>query len=134
MTTSFPLQQVSPPNQTSSSPKVCLLKTFLIKTVGWPSGGGSISGSVAGISELQTFINTFPGAAKDANINYYWFEGYDEPWKVVFDTATAAYEDKWVPSLEMELIIGIIGCKWFFEEWNYIAVFCWVKSGKNFVG
>lgn len=45
---------------------------------------------------MQYFINTFPGAAKDANVNYYWFEGYDEPWKVIFDTATAQYEDKWV--------------------------------------
>ena len=68
---------------------------FLIK-VGWPSGGGSLGGSVAGIKELQSFIDTFPGAAKDANINYYWFEGYDEPWKEIFNTATAQYEDKWV--------------------------------------
>lgn len=45
---------------------------------------------------MQYFINTFPGAAKDAGVEYYWFEGYDEPWKIIFDTPTASYEDKWV--------------------------------------
>jgi hypothetical protein len=47
---------------------------------------------------LQYFINTFPGAAKDAGVEYYWFEGYDEPWKVIYDTPTEGYEDKWVYS------------------------------------
>lgn len=64
--------------------------------VGWPSGGGSINSSVAGISEMQYFLNHFLSAAKNANVTYYYFEGYDEPWKVIFNTATAQYEDKWV--------------------------------------
>jgi exo-beta-1,3-glucanase (GH17 family) len=102
------------------------LETHLIP-VGWPSGGGNISGSVAGISELQTFINTFPGAAKDANVNYYWFEGYDEPWKVIYDTPTAAYEDKWVISSYKCLMIGIIGRKWVFKGWHHVAEFSWIK-------
>ena len=53
---------------------------------------------------MQNFINTFPAAANNANISYYWFEGYDEPWKVIYDTATAQYEDKWVNHLGAELM------------------------------
>jgi exo-beta-1,3-glucanase (GH17 family) len=64
--------------------------------VGWPSGGGSVNSSVAGIKEMQYFLNTFPTTAKDARVSYYWFEGYDEPWKVMYNTPTAQYEDKWV--------------------------------------
>ena len=71
-----------------------------------------MGGSVAGIQEMQYFINTFLGVAKDANINYYWFEGYDEPWKVVYDTPTAQYEDKWVMCLTSQTLTcsGIIRC------------------------
>jgi len=68
----------------------------LIGSVGWPTGSGSVNSSVAGIDEMQYFINTFPGLAKDAGVEYYWFEGYDEPWKITFDTPTEQYEDHWV--------------------------------------
>ena len=48
---------------------------------------------------MQYFLDTFPKTATAAGIEYYWFEGYDEPWKIVFDTPTAQYEDKWVLSI-----------------------------------
>jgi len=64
--------------------------------VGWPSGGGAVNSSVAGITESQFFIDNFLPAAKNAGVKYYYFEGYDEPWKIIFNTATAQYEDKWV--------------------------------------
>ena len=67
-----------------------------LMVVGWPSGGGSVNSSVAGISEMQYFLNHFLSDAKNANVSYYYFEGYDEPWKVIYNTATAQYEDKWV--------------------------------------
>jgi exo-beta-1,3-glucanase (GH17 family) len=69
-----------------------------LMVVGWPSGGGSVNSSVAGISEMQYFLNHFLSDAKNANVSYYYFEGYDEPWKVIYNTATAQYEDKWVCS------------------------------------
>jgi hypothetical protein len=55
---------------------------------------------------MQYFLNTFPAAAKNANVTYYWFEGYDEPWKVIYNTATAQYEDKWV---WWQLTTGLMG-------------------------
>ena len=73
-----------------------LFVSSLMTLVGWPSGGGAINASVASIANMQYFLNTFPAAAKNANVTYYWFEGYDEPWKVIYNTATAQYEDKWV--------------------------------------
>lgn len=94
--------------------------------VGWPSQGGSVNSSVAGISQLQQFINTFVQAAKNADVTYYWFEGYDEPWKIKYDTATEQYEDHWVRPIHrlgMTDVAGLIRCKWVFKERNYIAEF-----------
>jgi exo-beta-1,3-glucanase (GH17 family) len=68
----------------------------LLMIVGWPSGGGSVNASVASIDNMQYFLDHFPSTAKNANVTYYWFEGYDEPWKVIYNTPTASYEDKWV--------------------------------------
>jgi exo-beta-1,3-glucanase (GH17 family) len=82
----------------SSSLKVVVPEKSLI-IVGWPTGSGSINSSIAGTSELEYFIPQFLSAAKNAGVKYYFFEGYDEPWKVIFNTATEHYEDTWVISL-----------------------------------
>jgi exo-beta-1,3-glucanase (GH17 family) len=101
----------------------------LIRSVGWPTGSGSINSSVAGVDEMQYFINTFPAAAHEAGVDYYWFEGYDEPWKIVYDTATDQYEDHWVFFfLVSELISGSIGCKWVFKRRNNIADLCLIDT------
>jgi exo-beta-1,3-glucanase (GH17 family) len=89
--------------------------------VGWPSGSGSVNSSIAGISEMQIFVDHFPAAATNANVTYYWFEGYDEPWKIMYDTATDQYEDHWVFSSSVGLIVGYIRCEWVFEKWDYTA-------------
>jgi hypothetical protein len=70
-----------------------------------------VNSSVAGIKEMQYFLNTFPTTAKEASVSYYWFEGYDEPWKVMYNTPTAQYEDKWVCSCETTFnYLGVAGC------------------------
>jgi len=80
-------------------------KENIISEVGWPSTGGndcgqgtctsSTDGSVAGIDEMNTFMDTFVCQSLANGTNYFWFEAFDEPWKVVFNTATEAWEDKW---------------------------------------
>ncbi|KAI9812321.1 MAG: hypothetical protein M1827_004770 [Pycnora praestabilis] len=66
-------------------------KQQLISETGWPSAGGnncepsnctsSTEGSVAGVSEMNTFMDAF--------------EAFDEPWKVIFNTPGEGWEDKW---------------------------------------
>ncbi|KAF2673848.1 glycoside hydrolase [Microthyrium microscopicum] len=80
-------------------------KGNVISEVGWPSAGGndcggpactsSTAGSVAGISQMNTFMSTFVCQSLTNKTDYFWFEGYDEPWKVQFDTPGQAWEDKW---------------------------------------
>ena len=103
--------------------------------MGWPSGGGSVNASVASIDNMQYFLDHFPSTARNANVTYYWFEGYDEPWKVIFNTATAAYEDKWVWSQgTVRLMIGLVGCKWVFEGWDYNAEQCLIDGYIHSIG
>ncbi|KAI9803235.1 MAG: hypothetical protein M1825_002026 [Sarcosagium campestre] len=79
----------------------------IISEVGWPSGGGNVcglesvkcptktAGSVAGIDEMNTFMDTFICQSFDNGTDYFWFEAFDEPWKRKFNTKDRALEDKW---------------------------------------
>ncbi|RDW62273.1 hypothetical protein BP6252_11706 [Coleophoma cylindrospora] len=77
----------------------------IISETGWPSAGGTDCGTttvtdcpnaaVAGISEMNTFMDTFVCDALTNGTNYFWFEAFDEPWKVMYNTAGKEWEDKW---------------------------------------
>ncbi|KAL7892743.1 glycoside hydrolase family 17 protein [Trichoderma sp. SZMC 28014] len=75
----------------------------IISETGWPTGGGQDCGgpttcphpAVAGIDELNTFMSDWVCQALENGTNYFWFEAFDEPWKVIYNTPTEAWEDKW---------------------------------------
>ncbi|MCJ1474043.1 hypothetical protein MMC13_002701 [Lambiella insularis] len=80
-------------------------KKHIISETGWPSTGGndcgavnctsSTQGSIAGIDEMNTFMDDFVCQSLTNGTNYFWFEAFDEPWKIVFDTPSEQWEDKW---------------------------------------
>ncbi|RFU81106.1 endo-beta-1,3-glucanase [Trichoderma arundinaceum] len=75
----------------------------IISETGWPTGGGQYCGgpstcshpAVAGIDELNTFMSDWVCQALENGTNYFWFEAFDEPWKVVYNTPGQEWEDKW---------------------------------------
>lgn len=44
----------------------------MISEVGWPSGGGTLKGSVAGIDEMNTFMADFVCKENARNTEYFW--------------------------------------------------------------
>ncbi|OTA04492.1 GH17 protein [Trichoderma parareesei] len=75
----------------------------IISETGWPTGGGKYCGgpstcpdpAVAGIDELNTFMDDWVCQALENGTNYFWFEAFDEPWKVIYNTKGQEWEDKW---------------------------------------
>ncbi|KAI9840177.1 MAG: hypothetical protein M1838_004187 [Thelocarpon superellum] len=77
----------------------------IISEVGWPSGGGNdcgasnctsdTEGSVAGINQMNTFMDSFICQSLANGTEYFWFEAFDEPWKVQYNTPGKDWEDKW---------------------------------------
>ncbi|KAI0844278.1 glycoside hydrolase family 17 protein [Daldinia vernicosa] len=77
----------------------------IISEIGWPTKGGTNcgddkitdcpNGSVAGIDELNTLMENWVCQALENGTNYFWFEMFDEPWKISFDTPGKEWEDQW---------------------------------------
>ncbi|CAD6501901.1 BgTH12-02146 [Blumeria graminis f. sp. triticale] len=75
----------------------------IISETGWPSSGGiscggassCTSGSVASVDALNTFMNDWVCQALKNGTEYFWFEAFDEPWKINFNEPGKEWEDKW---------------------------------------
>ncbi|PSR78981.1 glycoside hydrolase superfamily [Coniella lustricola] len=78
----------------------------IIAETGWPSQGGTdcgtgdpsndcADGSVAGIDEMNTFMDDWVCQALANGTQYFWFESFDEPWKIMYDNGTENWEDHW---------------------------------------
>lgn len=77
----------------------------IIAETGWPSQGGTDCGtttitdcpdaSVAGISELNTFMENWVCQALANGTQYFWFESFDEPWKIMYNSGDQNWEDHW---------------------------------------
>lgn len=80
-------------------------KDNVISEIGWPSQGGMDCGSdtvtdcpdqsVAGISGMNQLLEDWVCDALTNGTNYFWFEMFDEPWKIQFNTALQKWEDHW---------------------------------------
>jgi exo-beta-1,3-glucanase (GH17 family) len=80
-------------------------KANVISEIGWPSQGGMDCGSdtvtncpdqaVAGITEMNQLLDDWVCDALNNGTNYFWFEMFDEPWKIQFDSGSQNWEDHW---------------------------------------
>ncbi|GAA5991014.1 hypothetical protein JCM10908_006499 [Rhodotorula pacifica] len=76
-------------NDVAISEAVTNKPTPYVAETGWPTASmtpanATLGAAVAGVSELQTFLNTYPCQANANNSYYFFFEPFDEPWKVQF--------------------------------------------------
>ncbi|KFY26594.1 hypothetical protein V493_03996 [Pseudogymnoascus sp. VKM F-4281 (FW-2241)] len=89
------------------------LKKNIIAETGWPSQGGIDCGygvnkcdvgSVAGVKELNQFMDEWVCQAMTNGTQYFWFEAFDEPWKIKYNTPA----EKGIPAKEWEDHWGIM--------------------------
>ncbi|KAB5546863.1 putative glucan endo-1,3-beta-glucosidase btgC [Coniochaeta sp. 2T2.1] len=81
------------------------LSKNIISETGWPSQGGTDCGSatvtvcpdasVAGIDQLNQFMEDWVCSALTNGTEYFWFEAFDEPWKIQFNSKNQNWEDHW---------------------------------------
>ncbi|KAI3405584.2 btgC [Candida oxycetoniae] len=90
--TSWTLQfldyQIQPYNEKFATP-------IVITEIGWPSGGGRYKQAIANVDNVKYFIRDFLCTLRETAIDYYFFEGFDEPWKEIFWEANQKWETQW---------------------------------------
>ncbi|GMG17574.1 unnamed protein product [Phytophthora fragariaefolia] len=57
-------------------------KKVVIGETGWASGGSSSKASVASPESSARYFHNFYQMAKEQSLQYYYFEGFDEEWKI----------------------------------------------------
>ncbi|KAJ5104942.1 hypothetical protein NUU61_002289 [Penicillium alfredii] len=81
-------------------------KKQVISEVGWPNSGGKdcgdspvcdkdTPGSIASVENMNKFMSDWVCQAMKNGTDYFWFEAFDEPWKVQFNEPGKNWEDKW---------------------------------------
>ncbi|KAI5776730.1 glycoside hydrolase superfamily [Geopyxis carbonaria] len=87
----FQTEDVSTTTGLADPPRV------MISEVGWPSGGGRDNGSVAGIPQMNRFMQDFVCTENKRKTEYFWFSAFDEPWKMKYNQPELGkeWEDKW---------------------------------------
>ena len=56
----------------------------IISETGWPTRGNASAGAIPGTDGLQTFLDTFLCQSNTMGVPYYFFEAFDEPWKIIY--------------------------------------------------
>ncbi|SPO07302.1 related to glucan 1,3-beta-glucosidase precursor [Cephalotrichum gorgonifer] len=67
----------------------------IIAEIGWPTSGGTNTGSVASVEGANQLLEDWVCDALTNGTNYFWFSAFDEPWKARFNEPGKEWEDQW---------------------------------------
>jgi hypothetical protein len=70
-------------------------KQVIVSETGWPSGGNTVGHAVPSFENASFFFLNFISWAKANNIDYFYFEAFDESWKATDDHPQEAYWGIW---------------------------------------
>jgi exo-beta-1,3-glucanase (GH17 family) len=69
-------------------------KEVIIET-GWPSAGADHGAAVANPANAAYYLRAFTSWARSKNVRYFYFEAFDEPWKVAHEGEVGGHWGIW---------------------------------------
>jgi exo-beta-1,3-glucanase (GH17 family) len=57
-------------------------KQVIVSETGWPSSGSAYKGSIPSMDNAVRYFRDFTGWARNKNVPYFYFEAFDESWKI----------------------------------------------------
>jgi exo-beta-1,3-glucanase (GH17 family) len=60
-------------------------KSIVISETGWPTGGESIHGAIPSSKNSARYLSEFVTWAEASNVEYFYFEAFDEKWKSAYE-------------------------------------------------
>lgn len=77
-------------------------KRVIIGETGWPSQGESTGQAVPSYSNAARFFREFVEWARMADVEYFYFEAFDEPWKEDYEGSCGPYWGVWDSKMEIK--------------------------------
>jgi exo-beta-1,3-glucanase (GH17 family) len=70
-------------------------KPIVVGETGWPSGGDSIGRAIASPENAATYLAEFTAWANLRRVPYFYFEAFDEAWKVRYEGPKGTHWGLW---------------------------------------
>ena len=70
-------------------------KSVIVSETGWPSAGDTVGQAVPSLENACFYFLGFTSWAKLNQVNYFYFEAYDEPWKASYEGPQGAHWGIW---------------------------------------
>lgn len=70
-------------------------KTVIVSETGWPSSGNTIGNAVPSPENAANYFNDFVSWARKNNVQYFYFEAFDETWKAINEGPQGAHWGIW---------------------------------------
>ncbi|MDD3248024.1 MAG: glycosyl hydrolase family 17 protein [Methanosarcina sp.] len=70
-------------------------KPIIVSETGWPSAGNTIESAVPSPENSARYFNDFVSWARKNNVQYFYFEAFDETWKANYEGPQGAHWGIW---------------------------------------
>lgn len=70
-------------------------KPVIVSETGWPSAGNTIRSAVPSSENSARYFNDFVSWANKNNVQYFYFEAFDEAWKANYEDTQGAHWGVW---------------------------------------
>jgi len=77
-------------------------KKVIVSETGWPSAGDVKRNAVPSLENASFFFLNFVSWARANNVEYFYFEAFDEPWKAKYEGPQGAHWGIWYENGEMK--------------------------------
>ena len=77
-------------------------KPVVVSETGWPSDGASQGNAIASLPNANQYFQKFIFWANANNIDYFYFEAFDEPYKVKYEGSQGAHWGLWDSNLNLK--------------------------------
>jgi exo-beta-1,3-glucanase (GH17 family) len=64
-------------------------REVIVSETGWPSAGSQLDGAMPSTDNAAFYFKNFVSWAISENVNYFYFEAFDEPWKASYESPGA---------------------------------------------
>jgi len=85
-------------------------KPVVVSETGWPSDGASQGNAIASLTNANQYFQKFIFWANANNVDYFYFEAFDEPYKAKYEGSQGAHWGLWDSNLNlkpgMDAILG----------------------------